>query len=384
MGLNKHICSYCGREYENYFKESKYCSTECYKNYRKLNAKLKNHVCPNCGEVFDAHDSNVVYCSRKCAGEAKQNRVECICENCGKFFTRIKSEAEKNSKHFCSDECRINHIRWSKEDEQILLDNYGTLSYKSISSLLSRDINPHSISRKANDMGIAKPANIWSDEEVQILMDNYSIKSMTEILELLPNRSRFAILGQARKYNLKSRFYLNRPYSEDEIEYIKKNYINKSYEEMSDYLGRTVAAIKIRMYALGLHKPTEIANYNNLYNYVRQRIVPWRNNIRENRGYTCEVSGCKSNIIVHHIRSFHLLLEECVDILDFPLYEDFGLYGQEQLDDFVRAFLELQEYYGAYVCITEDIHKQFHNIYGYGNNTQEQWNEFVSNYNKNI
>lgn len=39
-----------------------------------------------------------------------------------------------------------------------------------------------------------------------------------------------------------------------------------------------------------------------------------------------------------------------------------------------------QEYYGAYVCINEEVHKSFHHIYGYGDNTQEQWDSFVSQY----
>jgi archaellum biogenesis protein FlaJ (TadC family) len=34
-------------------------------------------------------------------------------------------------------------------------------------------------------------------------------------------------------------------------------------------------------------------------------------------------------------------------------------------------------------CLKEDIHKLFHKYYGYGNNTMEQWNEFVKKYNNN-
>lgn len=377
MGLNKHICVFCNKEFKNYFKEAKYCSQDCYKEHRKLNAKLKNHTCPNCGEIFDAHDSGTIYCSKKCAGEARQNRVECVCDNCGKTFVRPEYMAERHDGKFCSQECFAESTFWSKEDEQILLDNYGKLSYESISSLLSRDIKPHSICRKATDMGIVKPTNIWSDIEIKILIENYSIKPMSEMLRLLPNRSQSAIFGQARKHGLKSYFYLNRSYSEDEIEYIKNNYIDKTYDEMSNELGRTIVAIKARMYILDLHKPMETANYNNLYNYVRQRIIPWRNNVRESNGYICEVSGKRSNIVVHHTRGFNLLLEECIDVLDFPLYDDFGLYTQEQLGIFGKTFLELQEYYGSYVCITEDIHKKFHSIYGYGDNTQEQWDEFI-------
>ena len=42
--------------------------------------------------------------------------------------------------------------------------------------------------------------------------------------------------------------------------------------------------------------------------------------------------------------------------------------------------MEIQDNYDACVCITEEIHKLFHKEYGYGNNTEEQWEEFVTNY----
>ena len=382
MGLIKHICKFCGKEYEDYFKDSKYCSKECYKNYRKENAKLKEKQCPVCGKYFKPHDSSSVYCSKECSGVANRNRITCCCDNCGKPFERIKSEIDKNKMHFCSKKCMREYICWSDEDKKVLSENYGRLPYKDIVKLLNRNIEPHSIHRMARELGLTDDYGYWSDEEIDILTENYPTKPMTDVMVLLPNRSKTSILRQAGVHNLKSYFYLSRSYTEDEIKYLKENYAIKSYEEMSKDLGRTVSAIKQRMIILGLRKPTEIANYKNLYNYIRQRIVPWRNSIREKCNYVCKITGVRSNIIVHHIRSFNLLLEECIEIMDFPLYEDFGLYTQEQLDDFLETFLELQEYYGEYVCITESVHKKFHSIYGCGDNTKEQWEEFVKNYNK--
>ena len=64
LGLIKHICKFCGKVYDDYFKNSKYCSKECYKNYRKENAKLKEKQCPVCGKWFKPHDSSTIYCSK--------------------------------------------------------------------------------------------------------------------------------------------------------------------------------------------------------------------------------------------------------------------------------------------------------------------------------
>ena len=117
MGLIKHICEFCGKEYEDYFKNSRYCSKECYKNFRKANAKLKEKQCPVCEKWFIPKTSSTVYCSKECSGIANRNRVTCYCDNCGKPFERIKSEVDNNTKHFCSKECKYEYICWSDEDK---------------------------------------------------------------------------------------------------------------------------------------------------------------------------------------------------------------------------------------------------------------------------
>ena len=60
----------------------------------------------------------------------------------------------------------------------------------------------------------------------------------------------------------------------------------------------------------------------------------------------CEITGSNKNLVIHHLESYNIHPELGAD----P-------------NNMVR--------------ITEDIHKKFHSIYGYGHNTREQWNEFI-------
>ena len=114
--------------------------------------------------------------------------------------------------------------------------------------------------------------------------------------------------------------------------------------------------------------------------FVRSRLYYWKNSVREINNYTCVLTGSRSNLIIHHCRSFNLLMSETIEELNFPIKDNFEEYSDEELNIFLESFLNLQSYYGEYVCITEDVHRLFHNNYGYGDNTIEQWNEFVERF----
>ncbi len=107
----------------------------------------------------------------------------------------------------------------------------------------------------------------------------------------------------------------------------------------------------------------------------------WSKEVKEYYNYTCCLTGSHSNIVVHHCRGFSLLFDETIELLGFEIKDNFIDYSDDELIIFTNKFIEIQEYYNAYVCITESVHKLFHKIYGYGDNTVEQWDEFVSDYN---
>lgn len=376
------ICLQCGKEYDVVPSDPRnFCNRKCFEKYRSRCEKISIKVCPICNRTFETYHHDSIYCSKECTSLSQRKRRIVKCEQCGKEFERWESEYIKNKRHFCSRECRDKALKWCLEDIEILRNNYKKISLKEIQPLLSKKHSVEAIKSKCTTLGLGE-SRLWSDDEINVIKDCYEIKPLNEIMEMLPKRTVPSILSQARKLGLLGYFYRNKVYSQDDIKFLQENYINMTNDELSKILKRDVKSISQKLWSLNLYRPKEIkkSGYADLVSFMRSRLSVWSQEVKALNNYTCCLTGSKTNIVVHHCYGFNLLFDEIIELLNFPLYENFQDYTDDQLNTFVDEFMDLQEYYHSYVCITEDIHKEFHKIYGYGDNTEDQWNKFVENY----
>lgn len=112
-----------------------------------------------------------------------------------------------------------------------------------------------------------------------------------------------------------------------------------------------------------------------LDNFLRGRMVEWRNYSIKNCNYKCIITGMKFDH-VHHVYSFDLILDEILKISKLPFYYKVNQYTDRELDLLVDLCTKLHIKYGLGVCLTEETHYKFHEIYGQGNNTPKQFEEF--------
>lgn len=92
--------------------------------------------------------------------------------------------------------------------------------------------------------------------------------------------------------------------------------------------------------------------------------------------YKCFLTGNRFDDI-HHIHGLNLILNETLMELNIKFKQSMDDYTEKELKDILELFRENQSKYPLGVCLFKNVHTLFHNKYGYGNNTQEQWNEFV-------
>jgi hypothetical protein len=118
-----------------------------------------------------------------------------------------------------------------------------------------------------------------------------------------------------------------------------------------------------------------------LGDYLRTHIQQWKVDSMKACEFKCVITGGKFDV-VHHLYGFNMILQEVLDETGIPIYDKIGSYTEEQLEMLTNRVIAKHYEYPLGVCLTEEIHALFHSIYGKGDNTPEQFHEFIKCYNK--
>ena len=89
-------CEHCGKVYQTYRPENRYCSIVCRDT---ANRTLLDRPCEVCGEIFRPRTAARRFCSTKCRAESTQKPRK-ACEVCGELF-----RPHVATTRFCSWEC---------------------------------------------------------------------------------------------------------------------------------------------------------------------------------------------------------------------------------------------------------------------------------------
>jgi len=111
-------------------------------------------------------------------------------------------------------------------------------------------------------------------------------------------------------------------------------------------------------------------------NYLRGAVFQWRKDSMRECKYKCVITGNNFDHI-HHIHNFSSIVYETFDICGIPLKPKVIDYTEQELLQLSIVCNYLHDEYGLGKCLTKELHKEFHSIYGYRNNTLKQFEEFV-------
>lgn len=260
--------------------------------------------------------------------------------------------------------------KWNAEEIEKLKEIYQ----KGNLSLLAQIFPNRSYSScvtKAYKLGL-KSRDYWSEEELTILKDNYSKCTIEEMIILLPKRNRKTI--EQRACELKLRNVCK--FQEWESQYIRDNYKTMTDREIGIVLNRSWHSILDKRLSMNLIKEHPRTCYEDIYDYIRRNNTEWKIASMKNCHYKCIITGERFDEI-HHLYGFNKIVDETLDFLHIDKNLVISDMDDNILSLILKTFREIQSKYPLGVCLRKDIHIKFHSMYGYGNNTIEQWNEFI-------
>ena len=112
---------------------------------------------------------------------------------------------------------------------------------------------------------------------------------------------------------------------------------------------------------------------------ARKSLKEWREMILKRDNYCCVFTQDK-DCVVHHIDSFSNIINLASEMTNIPILTKVKDYkNSEDVYILINKIKELHTLETG-VTISKKLHKEFHKIYGYGYNTREQYEEFISQF----
>lgn len=159
----------------------------------------------------------------------------------------------------------------------------------------------------------------WSDDEVQFLKENYNDFSNSQLSNKM-GRSPSSIEKKLKRLGLKkSSRSFSMKWSDDDINFLKKNYSKMTNKELSEILRRSPKTILNRASKMGLSKDKNHLSKVAKVRYKKTNNVTTTNNLKSennhNHNYYCKVCENGFNELDH--LQIHLVKKHNVDIEEY-------------------------------------------------------------------
>lgn len=276
---------------------------------------------------------------------------------------------------------RRNQVRFgafSTEEEKLIQDVYlkskhGELT-NSLKELIETEL-PHrtlsSIETYASKAGIIKTRR-WTQEEYDFILTNYYTMTTKEMANAIA-RTEDAVYNVVRKFGLRGAPMS--VYTEEDKQFVRENYLTMSDEEIGIVLHRKRQSIKEFRRKLGLKRPRPDTIYN-YDKYIHRHNIEWKKDSAKNCNYKCVITGEEFDDI-HHLYARNLIIRDVVNVHPEFAKINFNKTPEEERVRIFNIFLEEQSKHPLGVCLKKEYHIMFHQRYGTGGNTPDQFYEFI-------
>jgi hypothetical protein len=164
--------------------------------------------------------------------------------------------------------------------DEFIKENYNKMTAKEMGLQIGQATS--TVYGIMNRLGV-KNTFTWTDEKIKILKDIYPTRDYELLFNMLGTRDIDGIRHKASQLKITVDNY---DFTEDDIEFIKNNYLNMTYDALSKLMGRSVSSISSKINRMELSKTSAwtqedlkllssiYPNYTN--KYIREKYFPDR------------------------------------------------------------------------------------------------------------
>jgi transposase len=142
---------------------------------------------------------------------------------------------------------------WSKEEIQMLIELYPTMTSNKIAEKIGR--SPASVKFRARVHRLKKNPSSWSKEQIDFVKKFYREMTYAQVAEKL-GKKKHCIAALIRR--LKLRRKMPARWTEKEIKFLRENYPNHTNLWLADKLKRSTSAVSMLGFQFGIAKTPEL------------------------------------------------------------------------------------------------------------------------------
>lgn len=164
---------------------------------------------------------------------------------------------------------------WTQQEIDFLKENYGRIPAKEIAERLNKTYS--SITSKANKLRICFNDD-YTDKEIEILKKYYNKISLSLLVKKLKGRTKKSIKDKASKLKITKRKIMKK-WTEDEIDFLKKNYGKKLAKDIGKRINRNPKSIRDKAHLLKLKINKKNFSKLRREQYQKEELKTWNKGI---------------------------------------------------------------------------------------------------------
>ena len=366
------ICTKCNRELPNtneYFcyadKKSGRLEAIC-KECKKKIGKAKRDEIKKKNESRDLFYEGTRHCI-KCNRDLPNDRLHFPVDlSCVDGLRNICRECNDKYRNFLSPDY-IPNAHWTDKEDEIMYANYHDYTGEELQEKFFPDRSIRAIECRADTLGIA-----WKTQET--IMRSNEIRGIKCSQKL-----------KGRKMSEEAK----RKLSESMHEYYKTHTPWWKGKKRPSEQCKIISERNVRLGKWkGKNNPRYInplsgslngnwqGGITNFYQELRSDTKDWFNESMEFCNYSCVISGLNFDN-VHHTTAFKDIVNETFKLAGMDKRNTVSDYTEEEFDNLTDILKYLHNVYGIGACLTKEVHKLFHDNYGYKNFSAFDFLDFV-------